>query len=112
PLALLLRERGRKLDLWQLSLAAPTLAAVTYGQFGTWDSTGPEALLAAVTTALGLPPAAAAWREWRLGDERSVPVVPIAAAAALIFAALLMVVPAWAAPLAGAVVALALTLPA
>jgi uncharacterized membrane protein len=107
PLAFLLLDRGRKLDLWQLSLAAPGLAAVTYAQFGAWDTAGPEPLLASATAALALPPASAAWRGWRRGDEV---VLPAASAAALAFAALLMLVPGWAAPLAGAAVALGLAL--
>ena len=73
PLAFLLLGRGRRLDLWQLSLAAPALAAVTYGQFGDWDTAGAEPLLAAVTAALALPPALAAWREWRLTRRRCRP---------------------------------------
>jgi uncharacterized membrane protein len=108
PLAFLLLGRGRKLDLRQLSLAAPALAAVTYGRFGAWDSAGPEPLLAAVTAALALPPAVAAWREWKLDHQAAPIVLPIASAAALVFAALLMLVPAWAAPLAAASVALVL----
>ncbi len=106
PLGFLFLGRGRKLDLWQLALAAPGLAAVAYGQFGAWDTPGPELLLAMVTAALALPPALAARREWRLAEGS--PVLPLASAAALLFAALLMLVPAWAAPLAGAVVALGL----
>jgi len=107
PLAFLLLGCGRKLDLWQLSLAAPALAAVTYARFGDWDTSGPEPLLAAVAAALALPPAIAARREWRLTDEAA-PVLPVASAAALVFAALLMLVPAWAAPLVAAPVALVL----
>ncbi|HEY6815639.1 MAG TPA: DUF2339 domain-containing protein, partial [Croceibacterium sp.] len=108
PLTFLALEGGRKLDLWQLSLAAPALAAVSYYQFGDWDTAGAEPLLAAVAAALALPPALAAWREWRRAEPGPLLVVPIASAAALVFAALLMLVPAWAAPLAAAAVALAL----
>ena len=103
PLGLLLLGRGRRLDLWQLSLAAPGLAAVAYGEFGAWDTTGPEPLLAAVSAALALPPAVAAWREWRLPDQALV--LPAASAAALAFAALLMLVPAWTAPVMAMMVA-------
>lgn len=104
PLAFLLLGRGRKLDLWQLSLAAPGLAAMTYAQFGRWDTAGPEPLMAAVAAALALPPAIAAWRAWRLADDAA-PVVPLASAAALALAALLLLVPSWMAPLATMAVA-------
>lgn len=107
PLANLWFGRGRRLDLWQLALVVPALVAVIYGQFGEWDTARPEPLLAGVAFALGLAPALAAWREWRLADEAA-PVIPLASAAATAFAALLMLVAAWAAPVAGAAVALVL----
>jgi uncharacterized membrane protein len=108
PLAFLCFERGRKLDLWQLSLAAPALVVVNYAQFGAWNTAGPEPILAAVTFALGIAPALAAWRGWRRDEGTVSVIVPVTSAAALAFAALLMLVAAWAAPLAAAAVALAL----
>jgi uncharacterized membrane protein len=110
PLALVLTGRGRMLDLAQLSLAAPALAAVAYRQFGVWDAPGAEPLLAAVTLGLALAPALAAHRAWKAGSAGPDLTLPTASAAGMAFAALLMLVPAWAAPLAAATVALVLCL--
>lgn len=110
PLAFLLLRRGRLLDLWQVSLTAPALMVVTYDQFGEWDMPGAEPLLAAVAAALALPPAVAAWREWREDGDTQLVVLPAASAAALAYAAPLMLVPGWAAPLVAAPVALVLGL--
>ena len=108
PLALVLTGRGRALDMAQLSLAAPALAAVAYLQFGAWDAPGAEPLLAAVTLGLALAPALAAHRAWRAVSAGPDLTLPTASTAAMAFAALLMLVPAWAAPFAALAVVLAL----
>lgn len=106
PLALILLSRNRQLDTWQLSLAAPALAAVNYYHFGHFDTHGMEPWLAFTTLVLSIPPALAAWRHRNLiVGEPSPFIIPLASAAALVFAALLMLVPGWAAPIAAAVVA-------
>lgn len=108
PLALVLIGRGRALDVAQLSLAAPALAAVAYRHFGVWDVPGAEPLLASVTVGLAIAPALAARRAWAAGSVAPDFMLPASSAAAMAFAAMLMLVPAWAAPLAAAFVALGL----
>jgi uncharacterized membrane protein len=105
PLAITLLGKGRKLDLWQLALAAPALAAVTYAHFGRFDTPGMEPWLALATAAFAAAPAAAAWHLWRSGQNEPELPLPLACTGALTFAALLMLTPAWAAPLAAVAVA-------
>ncbi|HYD25326.1 MAG TPA: DUF2339 domain-containing protein, partial [Croceibacterium sp.] len=108
PLALTLTGRGGMLDVQQLSLAAPALVAVVYWQFGAWDAAGAEPLLAAVTAALAVAPVLAARRVWQAASPGPDLTLSTASAAAMAFAALLMLVPAWAAPFAAVAVALGL----
>lgn len=106
PLAHAWREMARPLDLWQLSLAAPALAAVTYWLFGEWNLAAIEPDMAGAAAALTLIPALAAVREWQSGRPQLV--IPLASAALLAFTALLVLSPEWLAPVAAAAVAAAL----
>jgi uncharacterized membrane protein len=108
PLAQVMLGRAQRLELWQVSVAAPALAAIAYGQFGDWDTVGAEPGLAAVAAGLAVLPALAARHAWRHGTGERLLTLPIGSAAALAFAALLMLVPAWTAPLAAMAVCLAL----
>jgi uncharacterized membrane protein len=107
PLALAWRDRARPLDLWQLSIAAPALAGTAYWMFGKWEFAAIEPGMAAVAGGLALLPGAAALREWRRGENERLLIVPLAAAALLVFCALLALSPGWLAPVAAAVVAAA-----
>jgi uncharacterized membrane protein len=105
PLAHVWRGRARPLDLWQLSLAAPALAAVTYWLFGEWNLAAVEPGMAGVAAALALIPALAGLRQWRSGNDETLLVIPLASAALLGFAALLVSSPEWLAPVAAAAIA-------
>lgn len=99
PLALLWRGEDRRIDLLQIALVAPALAAVSYATFGAFDPDRPEPLLALASAALAMLPLASAW----LLRTRPAPVffaAELASAAALGWSVLLMLTPAWSAPLA------------
>ena len=103
PLALMRRGQDRDLDGWQLAAVAAGLGVVTYASFGAYPADRVEAVLALSTLALAVLPAAGAWLMRARADAAGF-AIQLAAAAALVFAALLMVTPGWAAPLAGAAV--------
>ncbi|MXO58948.1 DUF2339 domain-containing protein [Altererythrobacter salegens] len=105
PLAALWLGRARQLDLWQVSLAAPALAAAVYWLFGSWYANDSEPGMAAACAGLGLFPALAAARCWRDGTTDRLLSMPLASTALLAFAALLMLSPEWFAPVAAAIVA-------
>ena len=105
PLALVWRGRARPLDLWQLALATPGLAAVTYWLFGERDVGAFEPDMAGIAAGLALVPALAAVREWRTGENERLLVLPLASSALLAFAALLALAAEWLAPVAAAAVA-------
>lgn len=103
PLALVRRGEDRDVDRWQIAGTALGLAAVSYGSFGHAAADRVEALLALATATLAAIPGAAAWVTGRREDARAF-ALQLSASAALVFAALLMVSPGWAAPLAAAAV--------
>ncbi len=101
PLALVWRQADRRVDGWQIAGMAAGIAAVSYATFGHVGADRAEPLLALATLALASLPASAAWLMRERADAGGF-AIQLAASAALIFAALLMVTPAWIAPLAGA----------
>ncbi|MBX7502240.1 DUF2339 domain-containing protein [Qipengyuania sp. YG27] len=102
PLAHIWRGEDRPIDLWQACGVALGIGAVTYGTFGSFDVDLSEPLLALASAALALVPGVAAWRKWR-SDALDL-TIALASAATLVFAALLMVTPAWTAPAMAAAV--------
>lgn len=107
PLALVRRGEDRDVDGWQIAGTAAGLAAVAYATFGNFAADRVEPMLALATLALAMLPAFAAWKMSGRDDAVAF-AVQLSAAAALVFAALLMVTPSWTAPLAGAAVFAAL----
>lgn len=105
PLALVWRGRARPLDLWQLSLATPALAGVTYWLFGEWSLGAFEPEMAGVAAGLALVPALAAVCQWHVRGDAKLLVLPLASSALLGHAALLALSPAWLAPVSAAAVA-------
>ncbi len=102
PLAHHALGRAGRLDLAQLGGVSLVMALVLYGHFGRWEGDASEPLLAAATAALALLPAAGFALLWRRGQERDTraALILLAPAALLAFGALLLVTPAWLAPLA------------
>ncbi|MXO62610.1 DUF2339 domain-containing protein [Qipengyuania oceanensis] len=97
PLAHLALRSERKLDAVQLAAVPPALALVAYSQFGSF-SDDLEATLACACLALAALPIAGAW----LAHGRLQPRLfagLTGSGAALVFAAFLMLTPAWSAPL-------------
>ncbi|MBL8658093.1 MAG: DUF2339 domain-containing protein [Altererythrobacter sp.] len=103
PLALTWRNADRDIDGWQIAVTAAGLAAIANANFGELAADRVETLLAATTLALAALPATAAWLA-RARAETAGLAIQIAVSAALVFAAVLLVTPGWAAPLAGAAV--------
>ena len=97
PLAQMLRGQERTLDALQLALVPPALALVAYSQFGSFAD-DVEAMLALSSFALALLPLAGAWLAQERLDARLLAGL-IGSGAALLFAGLLMLTPAWSAPL-------------
>ena len=100
PLALVWRGDGRRLDLLQLCGTVLGTGAVAYATFGSLEADRLEPLLAVTCAVLALVPGLAAWRSWRKGALELA--AAMASAAALSFAAILMVTPAWCAPIMAA----------
>lgn len=107
PLALMRRGEGRAADGWQIAGAALGLATIAYARFGDPGADRVENTMALALLALAALPGAAAWL-LRATDDAPRFALQLAASAALVFAALLLVTPAWSAPLAGATVFAAL----
>ncbi|TMM47336.1 DUF2339 domain-containing protein [Qipengyuania marisflavi] len=103
PLALIWRREDRAFDLWQLCGTAVGLAVVSYATLAKSDGDMFEPVLALATFALAAFPALAAWRIWSRDEPRQL-AIALGSTAALVFAALLMITPAWSAPLAAAAV--------
>jgi len=101
--------RARLFDLIQLSAVSLMMAIVVYARFGSGDADTFAPLLAAATAGLALLPAAGFALLWRRGQERETreALILLAPAALLSFGALLLVTPAWLAP----VMALAASVP-
>lgn len=103
PLALVRFARHRFVDLAQLSGMALGLALVAYLQFGDFDADSLEPVLSGATFALAAFPLLATRRLWTGGAGRTLCAM-LAAGSLLVFAGLLMVTPAAAACLMGALV--------
>lgn len=103
PLALIWRGDDRPIDAWQVAGTAATLATVSYASFGDYAADRIEALMALAVLTLAALPAGAAWFA-RARETASILAIQLATSAALIFGALLLLTPVWAAPLAGAAV--------
>lgn len=98
--------RAGLLDLAQLGAVSIVMGLAAYARYGSWSGDGAEPLLAATTASLAMLPGAAfalLWRRGQEGQTREVLVV-MAPAALLVFAALLLVTPAWLAPVMALVV--------
>lgn len=107
PLALMRRGEGRAVDGWQIAGTALGLATIAYTRFGDPGADRVENTMALALLALAALPGTAAWL-LRATDDAPRLALQLAASAALVFAALLLVTPAWSAPLAGAAVFAAL----
>ncbi len=109
PLALVWRGQDRAIDVWQIAGVSLGLATLTYASFGDYTGDAIQGVLALATIALATPPALAAWRIGVRTDALAFAIC-VAAGAMLVFAALLMLTPGWAAPLAAAAVFAGLTM--
>ncbi len=108
---LLYQHRGEAtlLERAQIAFMALGLAAVSYFQFGDWDSFGgPVALIAGIAGLALLPLAALALR-WRSGEALTLrdDLPLLGSGHALLFLTALMILPGWTAPLCAALLALA-----
>lgn len=103
PLALIGRGRDRETDVLQLAGTTIGIAAVAYVTFGDPGSDAVEGVLAVAVLALAALAGAAVPRLWLRGDSRML-ALALATGAGLSFGAMLLLTPAWAAPLAGAVI--------
>ncbi|WP_369025935.1 DUF2339 domain-containing protein [Qipengyuania sp. RANM35] len=101
PLLHIWREDERKIDLWQVGGLTAALAIIAYASFGDFVADRIEAALAAGTLALATFPALAAWRLWHRGPAPML-AFELLVALMLVFAASLMVTPAWLAPIVAA----------
>ncbi len=110
PLAIQWRQGASLLEIAQLTLVPLAIGAICYVQFGEGWGDAYQPGLAAVLAGLALVPAASLALMWKQDEELPFrPVLTVLAGAhALAFAALLLVSPAWIAPAAAALPALAL----
>ena len=106
PLAYQALARARLLDLGQLAAVSLIMGIAVYARYGTWGADDNEPLLAATLAGLALLPIAAFALLWRRGQEAQTRAVLIllAPSALLAFAALLLITPAWVAPVMALVV--------
>lgn len=100
PLAAHGLARAKLLDLAQLAAVSLIMGIAIYARYGQWTADASEPLLAAAIAGLALLPAAAFGLVWRRGGESDTRAASIllAPAALLAFGALLLVSPAWLAP--------------
>lgn len=100
PLAHHLRGRAGLLELAQLAAVTLIMAIAVYARFGRWDADTFEPLLALCISGLAMIPAVAFALLWQRGQERETRIVltVLGPAALLAFGALLLVSPAWLAP--------------
>lgn len=101
PLACHWLGRAKLLDLAQLGAVSLIMGIAVYTRYGRWGGIDTEPVLAASLAALALPPLAAfvlLWQRDQQAETRKA-LVLLAPAALLAFAALLLLTPAWAAPL-------------
>ncbi len=110
PLFYQWRSKAGLTDLAQLSAVAAGIAVLSYVRFGSWGELPSEPQLAASFAALAVLPAAAYAFIWMRSEEAETrrSLILLAPAALLLFAALLMLTPAWLAPVMAAIIALAL----
>lgn len=108
PLALVRLGQYGAVDLLQIAGVSLGMAVVTYFSFGDITADRVEALLALASLALAAPPTLAAWHIRQSGDARAFATLA-ATAALLVFAALLMLTPGRAVPIAAAAVFAGLT---
>ncbi len=106
PLAYQWLGRVRLLDLAQLSAVSLVMGIVLYVQFGGWGELATEPALAASMLGLALLPGAAFALMWSRQEERDTrhALLLLAPALMLVFAGLLLVTPAWFAPVTAAIV--------
>lgn len=109
PLAHHALGRAQLLDLAQLAAVSVVMGIVIFSRYGSWDDTAAPGV-AACMAGLALLPAAGFALLWRRDGERPArpALILLAPAALLAFAALLLVTPAWLAPVMAALVAAAL----
>ncbi len=102
PLAYQWLARARLLDLAQLGAVSLLMGVVIYGRFGSWGAIDREPLLAAEMAGLALLPGAGFGLLWRREEQAETrkALILLGPAALLVFAALLLITPAWLAPVA------------
>jgi len=106
PLAYHWLGRAKLLDLAQLGAVSLIMGIAVYTRYGSWGAVDSEPLLAASLAALALPPLAAfalLWRRAQQAETRKA-LILLGPATLLAFAALLLLTPAWTAPLMALVV--------
>ncbi len=101
PLAHQWLWRARLLDIAQLSAVSLIMGIVSYVRFGSWGELESEPLLAAAMAGLALLPAGSFALIWKRGEEDQTrqTILVLAPTALLVFAALLLITPAWIAPM-------------
>jgi uncharacterized membrane protein len=92
--------RAKLIDLAQLGAVSMIMGIIIYTRFGSWSADTSEPLLAAAIAGLALLPGAGFALLWRRGEEAQArkALVVLAPAALLGFAGLLLISPAWLAP--------------
>ena len=110
PLTLHWRKLASLIDLGQLSVVALGIAAALYVRLGGWNEFLSDPALAASFAALAVLPAAGFAISWMRGEEGETrpALILLGPAAVLAFAALLLLTPAWLAPVAAMIVTAAL----
>lgn len=100
PLAYQSLGRAKLIDLAQLGAVSLIMGIIIYSRYGTWGAETGEPLLAAAIAGLALLPGAAFLILWTRRNEAQTrqALILLAPAALLGFAALLLITPAWAAP--------------
>lgn len=106
PLAHQWLGRAKLLDLAQLAAVSLIMGIVIYTRYGSWGAQASEPVLAAAMAGLALLPGAAFALLWRRGEQAETrkALILLAPAALLAFAALLLLTPAWLAPVMAAAV--------
>lgn len=102
--------RAKLLDLAQLGAISLVTGIVAYARYGSWGALDNEPLLAATMAGLALLPGAAfalLWQRREEGETRKA-LILLAPAALLVFVALLLISPAWLAPVMALAVSAAL----
>ncbi len=100
PLALQAAGRAKLLDTSQLSAVSLVMGIIIYVQYGAFEDVPNEPMLAASLAALAIFPAAGFALIWQRGEQGETRrVLPLITAAwLLLFGALLLLTPAWLAP--------------